>query len=249
MLNLKSNFVRGQNVKLLTQCVLCTILFFTASFSHAETYTYDDTGRLTGVTYDDNTGISYSYDEAGNILQQTVGINSLPDSFALVYPADGATGLPTSIPLIWKKATDPDGDTVGYQVIYCDNVTFSGCSAQTVAINTQDMILYASLAGPFTGLFVLGLVFPGSPKSRVKKQLAFIAVLIFVSGLTACGGGGGDSSPDPDPNGLVLPTAAADEKSIDIGGLTAATTYFWKVTANDGKGGLTGSATRSFTTQ
>ena len=230
----------------LTKCILCTILFFTTSFSHAETYTYDDTGRLTGVTYDDNTSISYTYDKAGNILQQTNGVNSLPDSFALVFPADGATGLPTSIPLIWKKTTDPNGDTVSYQVTYCDNVAFTGCTAQTVAVNTQDMILYASLAGSFTGLFALGLVFTGSPKTRVKKQLAFIAMIVFVSGLVACGGGGGGGG-GSDPVDPVLPSAAADEKQFDIAGLASATTYFWKVTADDGKGGSTDSATGSFT--
>lgn len=247
MLNLKSNLVGGLIVRRLVKSVLCTILFFSASIGYAETYTYDDTGRLTGVTYDDNTSISYTYDNAGNILQQSNGVNGPPASFALVFPADGATGLPTSIPLIWKKTTDPDGDTVSYQVTYCDNAAFTSCSAQTVAVNTQDMILYASLAGPFTGLFVLGLVFTGSTKIRVKKQLALIAIIVFVSGLVACGGGGdGGGSTPADP---VLPSAAADEKQFDITGLASATTYFWKVTADDGKGGSTDSAIGSFTTE
>ena len=40
--------------------------------SQAETYTYDVTGRLTSVTYDDSTTITYTYDNAGNILETRV---------------------------------------------------------------------------------------------------------------------------------------------------------------------------------
>ncbi len=36
----------------------------------AETYTYDATGRLTVVTYDDGSTLTYTYDNAGNIIQQ-----------------------------------------------------------------------------------------------------------------------------------------------------------------------------------
>jgi len=238
--------------KRLTEYFLCTVLFLIASFSHAETYTYDDTGRLTRVTYDDDTSISYTYDEAGNILEQTGRENSPPDSFTLVFPADGAIGLPTSIPLIWKMTTDPDEDTVSYQVTYCDNQAFTGCAPQLVASNSQDMIVYASIAGPFTGLFALGLFFMGSPKTRVKKQLAVIATIVFFSGLVACGGGGESAPVDPvvppPPTGPVIPSAAADEIQFDITGLASATTYYWIVTADDGNGGSTDSLTGSFTT-
>ena len=36
--------------------------------SQAETYTYDNAGRLSSVTYDDNTTINYTYDANGNVL-------------------------------------------------------------------------------------------------------------------------------------------------------------------------------------
>lgn len=349
----------NKDFRLFSACCLALALnLCVISSAYAETYSYDNAGRLTGITYDDGSSISYTYDARGNRLQltvfsltanimvaptahdfgvvdvgsvstsQTITINNIgsadlvitsiglsganavefdlatvscanlsptvspasnctvtvtfsptsagiktasldiasndpvtpvinlllsatamaiannpPDSFALVFPADSATGLPASLPLIWKQATDPDGDTLSYQVIFCDNAAFTGCSAQTVAVNTRDMILVASVAAPFGGLFMLGLVFSGSRKTRIKKQLAFIAILVFVSALAACGGG--SSAPD-DP---VFPTAAADEKQLDISSLTPATTYYWKVTADDGNGGLTDSVTRNFTTQ
>ena len=244
MLNLKSKRVDGLKVSDLTRWLSMIILMLAVTSGHTETYTYDDAGRLTGVTYDDNTTITYSYDSAGNILQQTTGVNNLPEDFALVFPADAATGLPTSIPLIWKTTTDPDGDTVSYRVNYCDNVDFTGCTAQTVASIIQPMNFYASIAMPVSGLFILGFVFTGGTNSRLKKPLTTMAIIAFVSGLVACGGGGGGSSDDPD-----LPTAAADERQLDITGLVSATTYYWRVTADDGNGGLTESAINSFTTQ
>ena len=37
-----------------------------------ETYDYDASGRLSGVTYGDGTTVSYTYDDAGNLLQRTI---------------------------------------------------------------------------------------------------------------------------------------------------------------------------------
>ena len=34
--------------------------------ARADTYTYDQIGRLTGVTYTDGSTITYAYDDAGN---------------------------------------------------------------------------------------------------------------------------------------------------------------------------------------
>jgi len=44
-----------------------------ASVTHAETYQYDSTGRLTRVVHDDGTFIAYTYDDNGNILARTAG--------------------------------------------------------------------------------------------------------------------------------------------------------------------------------
>ncbi len=52
---------------------LMALLFILPLISYAETYSYDNTGRLTGVTYDDNSTITYTYDNNGNILGKTIG--------------------------------------------------------------------------------------------------------------------------------------------------------------------------------
>lgn len=37
-----------------------------------ETYEYDPSGRLIGVIYGDGTAVSYTYDDAGNLLRRTI---------------------------------------------------------------------------------------------------------------------------------------------------------------------------------
>ena len=51
--------------------LLGILLLFAPGTALAETYTYDAAGRLTNVTYDDGTSITYTYDNNGNIL--TIG--------------------------------------------------------------------------------------------------------------------------------------------------------------------------------
>jgi YD repeat-containing protein len=61
--------------------ICCLSMIFTAS-SHAETYAYDKAGRLTGVSYDDGSSLTYTYDAAGNIIAKGPDTDNdgLPDS-------------------------------------------------------------------------------------------------------------------------------------------------------------------------
>jgi len=71
---------------------------------------------------------------------------------------------------------------------------------------------------------------------------ALIITTIITTGmlLTSCGGGGGGGGGDG--------TRAPAEVTHTVSGLAPNTTFFWKVTADDGKGGTAESAVRSFTT-
>jgi hypothetical protein len=62
-----------------------------------------------------------------------------------------------------------------------------------------------------------------------------IAVGLLV--LASCGGGGGGNGTDP------------SLRSQPVSGLSAGTTYFWRVLSDDGQGGASQSEVFSFTTQ
>jgi len=67
-----------------------------------------------------------------------------------------------------------------------------------------------------------------------------VGVIIAVIGLSACSKEG-----DTTVVNQVVPPATA---SHTVTGLNPGTTYYWKVTANDGRGGVTDSVVWSFTT-
>jgi YD repeat-containing protein len=53
--------------------VVIGIAIFAADIALADIYTYDQYGRLTGVSYSDGSSVTYTYDDAGNrtVVTQT----------------------------------------------------------------------------------------------------------------------------------------------------------------------------------
>ncbi len=160
--------------------------------------------------------------------------NNAPASPTLVFPANGQTGLGTTVEFRWKKAADPDGDTVTYHLSYCTDQNFTGCTPVDVASNK----LYFAGFGMYGGMMIFGMVFAGTKRGRNSMLLLVVIVLLGTGALlAACGGGGGSAS------------SVTDEMTYTASGLTAGTTYYWKVAADDGNGGATESAVWSFSTQ
>jgi len=166
--------------------------------------------------------------------------NIAPSAPALVLPADGASGLPTSVTFEWNRSTDADGDPVTYNLFVCANDnTFATCPDP---VNTDPITASASGANDIAfaasgmGVMFFGVAFAAGIGR--KKTVALLMAMALAAGVlvVACGDGGGGSS---SPHGQV---------SFTETGLTTATTYYWKVVANDGMDS-TDSATRSFTTQ
>lgn len=60
--------------KILVFSLLATMMFGINTVVNAESYTYDNANRLTGVTYDDGSTIAYTYDATGNRMQKTVSV-------------------------------------------------------------------------------------------------------------------------------------------------------------------------------
>ena len=152
--------------------------------------------------------------------------NAAPTAPTLVFPANMQTDIDSTVKLRWEPSTDPDGDTVSYQVFYCSNQTFSGCTGVDVPSNSlAEGQLSVKALLIIMSLLMLALV------SRVflrrKRQLIifFIALLVGAS----CG------------------TNHSTQLGYSISGLSAGTTYYWKVIASDGNGEQTASEIWSFT--
>jgi hypothetical protein len=89
--------------------MLCFIILVALPvITQADTYSYDVTGRLTVVTYDDGSGISYTYDNAGSITNKTV--------LAAALDTDGDTvpdALDNCTLIANTDQRDTDGDNYG----------------------------------------------------------------------------------------------------------------------------------------
>jgi CSLREA domain-containing protein len=179
--------------------------------------------------------------------------NNPPSNPVLVSPANNQTGVATTMTFVWKRSADPDGDGVIYHFMFSTDPNFVG--AQTVTVASAEAgggLMLAGVGGLGGGILLLGLV-TGSGMKRSRKWLLIVPVFLVAGALCAsCGGssGGGSSTPGGVPPGGTTPTTlTADETSATVTGLAAGTTYFWKVVADDGKGGLASSETFSFKTQ
>jgi uncharacterized protein (TIGR03437 family) len=69
----------------------------------ADTYTYDDAGRLIAASLSSGKVISYSYDKAGNLLSRVVSAAEVPHIAAIVSAASGTitTPAPASIATLY----------------------------------------------------------------------------------------------------------------------------------------------------
>ena len=167
------------------------------------------------------------------------GVANIPPATpALVLPADGATGLPTTVTFEWNRSTDPDGGTVTYNLFVCTDDTFAACPDP---VNTSPITAAAGMRKGFAfaasgvGMVFFGIAFAAGISRRRKVALLLALALITGMLFLACSSDDGIST----PQGQV---------SFAASGLSTGTPYFWKVVATDGTDS-TDSVTRSFTTK
>jgi hypothetical protein len=180
--------------------------------------------------------------QAGESCDPADGIcksnNNSPYSPDLVSPTDGQTGLGTTVEFRWKKTTDADGDAVTYKISYCTTPNATNCTPVTVASRSSKGMFYAGGAG----LLMIGMTFFGGFTGRKRTILLLLIVVLFTGGtLMSCSKSTNETTA---PN-----TLPGNQVSYTASGLSADTTYYWKVTADDGKGGTTDSAVWNFKTQ
>ena len=156
-------------------------------------------------------------------------------AFPLISPADGATNLGTEVSFVWRKPTNPNGNSWSYKFFLCEDQMFVGCSTTVVA--SAEMVLDYAGAEGLLSLVLFGTVLGGIGLRRRKWLMMAIVSLAIIGLVSNCGGGGGGGNT----------SAPTDEMSHTVSGLNPGTTYYWKVTVSDGIDTLE-SATRSLTT-
>ena len=163
--------------------------------------------------------------------------NTAPTNPVLVFPPNNQIGVPTTVTFIWQTSTDPNpGHVVKYHFMYSTDPNFTVSQTVDVASVTTTGVLLAGLGSMGGGIMLFGFVGMKGP----RKLLLVIPALLLTGVLfTACGGGGGSTTPSP----------GANQVSTTVTGLAANTTYYWKVIADDGNGGLSTSPIFTFKTQ
>ncbi|MDH4274677.1 MAG: hypothetical protein OEW08_06545, partial [Gammaproteobacteria bacterium] len=207
---------------------------FSVSITDDSVYEGDETVSL---SLSNALGASLATAAATLTIVENDAINHAPGVATLISPADGATKVDgTSVTFKWDKVTDVDGDTVSYNLYYCTDATFVACTPTVVSKADIQMTMVAGLGGG-AGIALLGLVGAVTRRQRLILIAAAMGVL-FMS--TGCSGNL--------PPGLGG-TQPSKTVSKQVSGLTAGTTYYWKVVADDGRGLTSTSATWSFTTK
>jgi len=163
------------------------------------------------------------------------------EAIALLSPADGATGLDTTVTFTWKVVTHPNPETLSYQLFLCEEPDFASCEPTDVAW-VDTVLKYASSDGVLPLVF-FGTIMGGVGLRRRKWLIMTIYSLAIIGLISSCGGGGGGG----DGGGNTAP-APTDKMSVTVPGLTPATDYYWKVAVSDGVTTVE-SAIRSFSTR
>jgi hypothetical protein len=181
-----------------------------------------------------------SNSSAGSVtsLELTGTGNTPPPAPQPVAPADGATGLATTVMLQWDQMPDVDGDMVSNEVFFSTSVDFSQGAPIEVTSRT-DAGGKTLLAGVGAFLMLFGMA--GGNRKRKWHVLAGGLLVTALLLLLSCGGGGGGGGGGAPVVGEV--------RSLELTGLAPATTYFWKVAAVDSLGDRTEGPVRSFTTR
>jgi len=164
--------------------------------------------------------------------------NVAPTKPLLVSPTDAATAVNKDlVTFTWQPATDVDGDTVTYSLKYCTDLALTLNCVTQMASNKTNEFMFASLGGLGISVLVFGIA---GLRNRKNIHLQLLAIVCLAIVLGSCGG---SSSSDPAPVG-----GGNTNIKVDEGPLATATTYYWQVTADDGRGGTTASDIWSFTT-
>lgn len=163
------------------------------------------------------------------LLSQELELNRPPAAPVLTFPEDNAVvSSTTPVSFDWDSATDADGDAVSYRhcvwpasELYDSNkcvpiLTHTG-GASGVSCTWWLLVLAILLLIVLVRIFV-----------KKRPQLALLAIVLLLALVIVY---------------LLCPCGSRGALSKRVTGLKAGQTYYWKVLADDGKGGTTESRT------
>jgi hypothetical protein len=196
-------------------------------------------------TYSDSFDIPSNDPDQSAVTMQVSGAgvtsshNNPPDKPRLRRPADHERDLHTDLDMEWERSSDPDGDHVSYELRISTDQNFRYTPVIVGKISAPAGKTSGTLfAGTGLGFVLFGFVFAGTARGR--KGLLLIGAVTILVGSTLVGCGAGKDSSIVPANTVI---------TQHVSGLQTATTYYWKVVASDGKGGVSESDVNTFSTK
>jgi len=167
---------------------------------------------------------------------EEIARNKRPDPPMLGLPEDRKTDLTPAVDFTWNPTSDSNGDPLTYR--HCvwpagETFSFNKCAAAApgmISSSWRTRLWYPLLILLLGLLLILILLWLGL---RRKPVLLYVLVVLIVVGVVFAF-----------YLGRKKPQAAMLAKSVS--GLQSGGVYYWKVIAEDGKGGATESETRRF---
>jgi uncharacterized protein (TIGR02145 family) len=196
--------------------------------------------------------------------------NTPPPVVTLLLPARQSGSVDYNTTFSWQKAIDADGDSVSYELWYGTNSTIDKVlamgTATTVTLPLTGPSIYSwkviaidsrgdrseSIIWTFTTRNNPGNTAPGQPLLQAPVNASTGLLLQQTLQWNAVT----DANGDPLNYSLYIGTSTNQLNLVATGLTTTSfapliqsnTTYYWKVEANDGKGGVTASAVWQFST-
>ncbi len=170
------------------------------------------------------------------LLTEQIQRNALPTAPVLAFPENNHENLLKPIVFTWNPASDLNGDPVTYR--HCvwavgERPTFNNCDATSIQTPAPDRSMVYALVMALVGSVLLAvLILLGMKHKRGLLGLVVLVILVLVILAYFAGSSG------------AVQTASKTVTTLEPG-----KAYFWKVIAEDTKGGSTESETRRFTTK
>jgi hypothetical protein len=200
-------------------------------------------GTVKSCQYSDSFDISSNDPDEQVVTVQVSGAgvssqgNNPPGKPRLRHPADHERDLNTELDMEWDEVSDPDGDHVNYELRISTDSNFLSPIVISKTPAPAGKMSGTLFAGTGLGFIFFGVVFAGTARGR--KGLLLVAAVVILAGSTLVGCSVGS----------VKTPASGAVVSQHVSGLQTTTSYYWKVIASDGNGGVTESDVSTFSTK